>query len=150
MTPKMIKEFWLTLASFNMANKRDYELYSRLIVDSFNRKDGTVTYKLALIMIKGMLQQAKPEMLDEFLGQCMARVSPMEQSRFVNQIAVASQLVITIEKCSDLYQDLVTSSPIPKSRGGHRQDGLRIAAHGIPLGPLRWAFFYSVDSLTFC
>ncbi len=119
MTPDKIKEFWLTLESFRMANKRDYELYSKLIVDSFNAKDGTVTYKLALIIIRGMTQKAKPEHLDSFLCAVIAHIKdPREQARFVNQVTVATQLVVTIEKCDELYQSLITSNIPPKRAGG--------------------------------
>lgn len=123
MTPDKIKEFWLTLATFRMANKRDYELYSKLIFDAFNAKDGTDTYKLALLMIKGMMQQASPTQLDAFLGTVMVRITdPKEQARFINQVTVAAHLVVTIEKCEDLYQSLITSNVPPKrpdDRGMH-------------------------------
>lgn len=109
MTPDKIKQFWLTLATFKMSNKKDHEFFAQLVVDSFNRMDGEVTYRLALIMIKGMLQKASSASLDEFLCVAMSKVAEKDQMRFINQVTVATQLVLVIEKCDGLYNDLVAS-----------------------------------------
>lgn len=127
MTPDKIKQFWLTLATFQMNNEKDYQFFARLIVDSFNQANGEMPYKLALIMIKGMMQKAKPDMLDAFLSVTIDMVRPQDQPRFINQVTVASQLVLVIERCDGLLQELAHSSQVPPHKSGTSINGFRAA-----------------------
>lgn len=127
MTPDKIKQFWLTLATFQMNNEKDYQFFARLIVDSFNQANGEMPYKLALIMIKGMMQKATPDMLDAFLSVTIDMVRPQDQPRFINQMTVASQLVLVIERCDGLLQELAQSSQVPPHKSGMSINGFRAA-----------------------
>lgn len=127
MTPDKIKQFWLTLATFQMNNEKDYQFFARLIVDSFNQANGEMPYKLALIMIKGMMQKATPDMLDAFLSVTIDMVRPQDQPRFINQLTVAGQLVLVIERCDGLLQELEESSRVPPRNSGMSTNGFRAA-----------------------